>query len=312
MSTAVSNSLPALTVVHHPIAGTSPVDARLYADTGAAAVRTTGDWMTLRTCLRQLWMGVGHPPALATGADEVYHADDAYAFVLEVITGLHSPIAGETNVLGQFRRAWNHFRTSAPAEAVQALTATVENLLKDTAAIRRDYLQGIGGASWGSLLRKLLRAQHSEHILLIGTGELARSIAPFFSAWPLRAWNHRPASNRLPKAEWIYAPEQARDAAHWADHVVLTTPPDPAHDLSWQQWLSHARLRSVTHLGHRRGNNAFRIDSIARCYDLDDVIELRDAQARLRSVQVERARRACHERAARQTFATPAARAIRA
>src|SRR5205085_5331838 len=83
---------------------------------------------------------------------EVFRGQQAYAFLLEVICGLNSPIVGETAVMGQFkdflldakfpRTSWGNF-----------LRQLVTNLMIDAKRVRARHMQGIGSQSYGSLVR---------------------------------------------------------------------------------------------------------------------------------------------------------------
>ena len=54
-----------------------------------------------RTCVRQVAF-VDDPAAIPQGV-AAWHDEAAYAHLLEVVCGLHSPIVGETEVLHQFK-----------------------------------------------------------------------------------------------------------------------------------------------------------------------------------------------------------------
>jgi len=246
------------------------------------------------TCLRRLVVAVCSDLA-RLNAPELYTGRDAYRFLLEVVTGLRSRVPGETNIQGQVQRAWQVFAGNAPTSVVEGLAAVVPRALGDASRLRRTHLQGIGGASYGSLLRKLVRPARGECLLFVGTGELTRSLMPYFHRQQRGGWNHRRRKTDLP-FDRVFAPEHDLAAAAWADHVVLTTPPDRENDERWQKLLDAYPPRSVTQLGHRR-DHAVGFRS-AREFDLDHLFELRDRQDDVRSLQLERARLACAETAA--------------
>ena len=144
------------------------------------------------------------------GGAEVRFGPDAYRFVLEITTGLRSAIPGETNVFGQFRNAWQDFRRDGPAARITRLAPLVHRLSNDTKAIRREHLHGIGGASYGSLVRRLIAPARADRILFVGAGNLAQSMLPFFDNYELGIWNHRPAVNRVVCANRFFRPETRR------------------------------------------------------------------------------------------------------
>lgn len=269
------------------------------------------------TCLRSLLVGIG--PAAADAVAELRPPETcrdraAYALLLEFACGLKSAIPGETNVFGQFRRAWEMFRGSAPATAVGALAPVVTGLVRDTRAIRNAHLDGIGGASYGGLVRRLLRAAPAEPLLIVGAGELARSLLPFFRSQSIGSWSRRPPGAAFVAAGRVFAAEAGAEAARWARHVVITTPADPANDGRWFDWLEAAgTARTLVHLGRRRGSGQPWPAEI-RSHDLDDVFDLRRSQQNIRSLQVARARQDCRQRARAwaATAATAAATAATA
>lgn len=277
------------------------------------------------TCLRQLSIGrsltnrfpavqnftvMSNRPAWA----EVRSGSAAYELLLNVTTGLLSAVPGETNIFGQFKKAWLNFQRTRPATGLAPIIA---HLIDDTKAIRLDHLEGIGGSSYGGLVRKLISPKRNDRILFVGAGALARSMLPLFRNHRLGIWNHRDIESLPRHIECVFTPQEGRRAARWAEHVILTTPPEPQNDASWSDWLDAAHPHSVVHLGHRRSQQSQQLrqdlSDVPVCYDLDDVFALRREQDELRSEQLSLARAACRERAmalsatARRVSRTPAA-----
>ena len=63
-------------------------------------------WVVWKTCLREMAIGTSSQrvrPLFVKKSDQVYTGLQAYQFFLEVISGLHSPIIGETEVMGQVK-----------------------------------------------------------------------------------------------------------------------------------------------------------------------------------------------------------------
>jgi hypothetical protein len=274
-------------------------------------VRPECSGLGVQTCQRRVWIST-QDAAVRGAAVEQYRGKGAYRFLLEFVSGLHSLIPGETNVMGQFRQAWQRWQAACPDES-EPLRAAVDGLLRDAKAIRADHLQGVGGESYGTLVRRLLRASRNERILIVGAGDLASSIWPFFRQYSTACWNRSDARGRVPDWVHVFGPDDGAAAARWAAHVVLTTPPDAGNDSQWQRWLADSRPRSVGHLGHRDGS-AFKLRDVDRLFFLDQLFELRRAQANVRSLQLARARVACQEFADRRDarFADPAPRRARA
>jgi len=265
-------------------------------------LRTSGFF--LDTCLRQVAV-IPQGNAIQPANDnkvEWFHDREAYSFLLQTASGLNSAIPGETNILGQFKHGWNQWRDSAHLPDREALAPLLRHLFADSAEIRRLHLQGIGGHSYGSLLRKMLDVDADARILIIGAGELAQSLLPYLRNHDLAIWNRRrpqpPANTRM------FLPQHADLAARWATHMVFTTPADPVNDRRWQQ-LAASGQYAIVHLGCRRARRGIWsvLPAGSRFADLDDLFDLRRRQSSVRSLRVGYARKACQWRAARKTFA---------
>src|SRR2546430_17223167 len=100
---------------------------------------------------------------------EIFRGQQAYAFLLEVICGLNSPIVGETAVMGQFKEfllnakfpktSWGNF-----------LRQLATNLMIDAKRVRARNLQGIGSQSYGSLVRQHVKGLPA--VAVLGSGKL--------------------------------------------------------------------------------------------------------------------------------------------
>lgn len=279
-------TLPALTLLHRPrdAAGNG------MADTLADGMAARGFYAA--TCMRELALV---PADLPGGLPHdrhttVLHDAGAYAFLLQTTTGLNSSIPGETNVQGQLRKAWAAWRRTADPQLVMTLSPVVHRLFNDAGDIRRRYLEGIGGNSYGSLTRKLLQPTADARVLFVGAGDLARSMLPFFNSAATGIWNrHTPAADFAPDVQRF---ADRATAATWATHIIMTTPPDSDHDTTWATLCADLQL-PVVHLGRRRaapGSWA----NLDRFHSLDDIFDLRRSQSSMRSLQIVRARAACN------------------
>jgi glutamyl-tRNA reductase len=260
------------------------------------SVRRHGPGLFVDTCLRQLQIDVS-PIGRNFENAEVRTGIDAYGFVLEITSGLRSAIPGETNVFGQFKNAWLNYRKIGRAADVARLAPLVHRLVNDTKSIRREHLNGIGGSSYGSLVRRLIAPTPGERVLFVGAGNLARSMWPLFRQFELGVWNRGAIDAPARDIDIVFRPDHGDRAAAWAEHVILTTPPDAVNDFNWRTWLDAAPARSVVHLGHRRGDGVVAWSNRIDTYDLDDVLALRRQQAGVRSRRLSRARAACRQHA---------------
>jgi len=105
-------------------------------------------------------------------AFEVHSGFSAIEYLVKVLSGLESPVLGETEVLGQFKKQVvpQLNEKTEMAEVVQF----VLNLVK---MVRSKHLVGLGSQSYGSLVRRILKAE--QHVLFVGAGVLAESIFPW-------------------------------------------------------------------------------------------------------------------------------------
>jgi glutamyl-tRNA reductase len=242
----------------------------------------------LDSCQRWVWVypnSAEFAPELGSQA-RYFSGEAAYLFLLRVAAGLESEVKGETDVLGQIKDAW---RDSDSPE----LSTWMQRLFEDARDVRANCLQGIGGASYGSLARKFLPA--SGPILIVGAGQMARSVATLLMDRELWITNRSPERLlefhgllRSKGAENVRVIEKGKEESAWssAAAVVVCVP--------------NAKIRNVkcpvVHLGVLR-QHAGAWTKIPSFHSLDDLFELQKSQNALRSTQIERAERACEERA---------------
>ncbi len=260
--------------------------------TPLAEDRREATGFVVETCQRHIEINPIANAPTGPRKPEVFYGSAAYEFLLEVLTGLRSEVLGETNIYGQFKEAWRRYQVSDNPRLLEWLSPIVQSALADAKLIHQTHLQSIGGTSYGSLLRKLLRPRKDERILFVGSGNLARSLTPFFRQWPSAYWNRREPRTHTGLPVHRFTSTQVLAAAQWADHLVITTPADIRHDQQWLSALSDTPTRSLMHFGRRRAQH-LAVPSVATCYDLDHLFELQNKQANVRSLGVQQARIAC-------------------
>ena len=247
------------------------------------------------TCQREIEI-LYRARAADASAGESFRGIDAYRFLLEFATGLRSAIPGETNVFGQLRAAWRDYLGTTEAAEIREFTTLMEDLFADTRAIRTAFLQDIGGHSYGTLTRKLLRGTAGTRILVVGFGALAQSVLPMLSGFELALINRtRPAD--IPEGvQRVFDASETQAALDWADHVVMCVPRAVDLDARWVSLLASRPGTRVIHLGCRRADPGAwaTLEGLAT---LDDLFDLRTAQQDRRMRQLELARAACGTRA---------------
>jgi glutamyl-tRNA reductase len=181
---------------------------------------------------------------------------EAAHHLLGVASGLESMVLGEPEILGQVRQA------SALAEAVGAEGPILKRLLRTAAAAGRRARQetaiSAGAVSLGyavvELARNIFSGLEDCEVLLIGAGEIARSVArPVVErgARELKVANRsaeraRQFQEEFPQAE-ILAFEERLAAARAADLVIASTAADePVLTRGQiQEAMSHRRSRPL-------------------------------------------------------------------
>lgn len=232
---------------------------------------------------------------------EVFEGVDAYRFLLRVATGLESQIVGETDIFGQLKEAW---RKCADGFDTGIL---MQKLFEDTKDIRSRYLQNLGGASYGSLVRMMLR-QSPGPTLVVGAGQLAQSVAPFLldqEIWLLNRSSEKlqdlyaslilqGQGDQKPRIRIISKDEEAM-AWQEAAAVVVCIPFDTVCDAE-RVSLRDGHAGPVIHLGgHREEAGVWK--ALPNFQALDDLFALKKAQGDVRMTQVQQAARACDEKA---------------
>jgi glutamyl-tRNA reductase len=118
----------------------------------------------LDTCQRELWITERQSDTTGQGIS-TYSGEAAYKMLLSIACGLESRVVGETEVFAQLKSAWRNLENSADANAL--LTA----LFEDAKFIRTNYVSGMGGQSYGTLVRKCISPVKDSNVLIAGAGE---------------------------------------------------------------------------------------------------------------------------------------------
>ncbi|MDG0815310.1 NAD(P)-binding domain-containing protein [Bdellovibrio svalbardensis] len=108
--------------------------------------------------------------------DKVLRGEEALTLLLEILCGLHSPIVGETEVLGQFR-AFVESRKQIKDALFSDSQKWLNFITSEVKKTRSEHLVGIGSQSYGSLLRRYTKDLDS--VTICGSGQLAQEILPW-------------------------------------------------------------------------------------------------------------------------------------
>jgi glutamyl-tRNA reductase len=272
----------------------------------------------LDSCQRQLWvcddtqLEAAELRGAFSGVQglELFEGVDAYAFLLRVATGLESQVVGETDIFGQLKEAWKKY----PGNLELALL--MQRVFEDTKDVRARYLQNLGGASYGSLVRMLLQNSDGKErkgpTLIVGAGQLAQSVAPYLMDGEVWLSNRnaenlgvlyadligRQGAARLGHDQHeIRVISKAEEEQAWkeARNVIICIPFDETADASRIE-ARKGRDGTVVHLGGM-AEQAGEWNQLSSFHSLDDLFALQKSQGEARMIQVMQANRACQEKA---------------
>lgn len=129
-----------------------------------------------KTCLRQIaFIPAGEAVPFEEG-DELFSGKDAFAFILEIICGLQSPIVGETQIFGQFK-AFVGTALEAQNHLTLQLRGFFQSLIQMAKSLRAEHLVGLGSQGYGSLVRKL--SKNDTAVSFLGSGQLVEEVLPW-------------------------------------------------------------------------------------------------------------------------------------
>lgn len=132
------------------------------------------------TCLRQI--GFVHSRDFSQfensllSTDEIYQGEAAFAFILEVVCGLKSPLMGETEVQGQFKQFVSEMPNKYPS-LWGAYSTFFQGVQSESKRVRTVHLKNLGSQSYGSLIRRRLKSE--EAVAIVGAGQLTQQILPW-------------------------------------------------------------------------------------------------------------------------------------
>jgi glutamyl-tRNA reductase len=254
----------ALGIVHRPIASAPSGKGTL----GSASL------VSWRTCLREVTFFdpdvSGPAPGAPSSNIRPLTGEAAYEFLLETICGLHSPMLGETQVLGQFRK----FLASLPPADASWLGPIGRQLMSDARTIRERHLRGLGSRSYGSAVRRHLDG--ADTVALVGAGAFATELLPYLSdGRRVDQWTRQD----IARAE-------DRGASPVSAVVVVAAP--VGNDAVSRITRCYARIVRVIDL---RSADERQVIDAASVVTLDDVFASVEAAAADTPERVERARR---------------------
>lgn len=151
------------------------------------ALTINASTLVFETCLRTIRISPWGEQIQAREAHEVLAGPEAYAFLLEVLTGLKSPVFGETEVFAQFKNFWE--KTQLENSSSSYFAPWARFLIEDVKKIRSEFFRDSTTLTWGGVVRKTLRP--FESVWILGNGELGLSVAASLKNSDLVFWARR-------------------------------------------------------------------------------------------------------------------------
>ncbi len=232
---------------------------------------------------------------------------EAYEFLLRFASGLESEIKGETDVFGQLKTAIKTFTEEFPESDEQNLFSKI---FEDTKEIRAQYLQGIGGNTYGALARRLLNPTPRSRVLTLGAGQISKSVAPYFADSRLTLFNRTNGRLNELKADLekkgyhkiTYTSDESELPAliDSADLILIATPAGSELDRVIAARLSQAPeldRPKVLHLGGQARELSHFETTKVSVLSLSDLFSIEKEQQHVREKQIHQAMDACRKRA---------------
>lgn len=292
-----------LKMIHRELsAGRGPM-ARDHQD------EVSQEYFRMQTCLRLVRLVPADVPGQTPTSADVLGEDQAYERMLEIICGLHSPLVGETEVLGQFKAAIEEqLAKESESPYRSTLAQWAKALLEDAKEIRERHLRDVGSQSYGSLVRRELRAlmvsDCTVRVDVVGAGQLAAEILPW-TVKAARGENVVVHARRIEQAQVVVASIPgakvaqltlgANDGQRSVAHQLEKRNPKQKRVLIVAAPLSAAELREfiadvgphfhlVLDLRGEAGRDPLHLDAVTRTLALDEIFSsLTDARAKAES-----------------------------
>lgn len=181
-------------------------------------------------------------------SEQLFSGLDAEVFLAEILSGLKSPLIGETEVFGQFKLWWS--QVSKDLIWKNQNRSRIENIFSLVKMIREKVFCGQGSQSYGSLLRKHLVAQ--QPVDIIGAGVLAQEIVPWVQGKSsFRIWCRNPK-----KVLALNLTKDVFDLHHHDQLSKFVVVAAPLTDENLNQWLREKGFTVEHRLFDFRPNSA--------------------------------------------------------
>lgn len=150
----------------------------LHTDSENREVREFDKFFSWHTCMRSIYVGDSRLVSFRKLPDlynySIFTGYEAYRFLLEVASGTHSRLFGESEIQSQFRDSFCPDKVSQIPILSQYLLKLRDHILEHSRIVRSKFFTCHGRQTYGGLADSLLPSNDS--IALLGTGNLAESM----------------------------------------------------------------------------------------------------------------------------------------
>lgn len=249
------------------------------------------------TCRRKIYFYLDESAFLADSRGFMQGLE-AESFLIEVLCGLHSPVVGETEILGQFRQLVSQNADHAWVQKFQPRIQTWISLIKE---IREKYLCKFGSQSYGGYLRRLFY-NHSE-VQIVGAGSLVEDMLPWLKAKNVQVYARNPEKSQVQVMQHLPQYDQAKGSL--SIHKLEASLPT-AEALVIAAPLSHEQVKELVEKSQglrkfvvdlRRDSKLFndRDPKVENWVTLEDVMEFFSQQKDLLSSRQQQAQAAVNQ-----------------
>jgi glutamyl-tRNA reductase len=187
------------------------------------------------TCMRSIYVGdsrlVSFTDLPHLSNYSIYTGYHAYRFLLEVSSGIHSKLFGESEIQSQFRDRFAPANLKEIPVLSSYLLKLRDQILEQSRAIRSEFFTGHGRQTYGGIADSILPSDES--VALLGTGNLSESMITHLKKKNRNLTVVGRNSEKLKELREKFDIETSfwEDYTPGKDHIVIAAPVDI------QDWL---------------------------------------------------------------------------
>ena len=261
-----------------------------------AEFQNTGAFF-MKTCQRTLVLAPQNTIIRGDYAYDFVEAEQAYAYLLEIICGLKSKLVGENEIVSQFKQAYKAYCLQKDKDSL--IMTVLQKLLQDSKDIRTKYLIGIAQKTYSSLARRILLSQHkASEVIILGSGQLAedminqvkKKVPVTLIARNQERIQELVDKHQIQSACWSQVADQNFHFVNDNAFIVNTigTENEILTPLFFEKWLGHSQ-RCFVDLASPSPYKTAPIDSDG-FYQLEDIFQLGAVKEQKKSKQIEKAK----------------------